>query len=775
MLRFVVLLSIATAQMTVRYDYENGQQGTAIAYGSGWPNNTPAAAQSNWLCYDWQGKDSQFQNLETFQIVLDSNDKRDVVNIYPEMAGTSYIVYHENGEWQKEMPFGKPFQAKGLSSSSSKMFTLFAVDSQGHRDPKNAYAVWVSKRVDSATPVADREVTLWLKDFSWKNIATSGGSIDELNKAFYNGNAFTVAEGANQPVPGQNTESSLARPQWSYSNGQLGYYGSLFRFSKLGSKVISIGVDDHADIELPLTSDYGQWDLNQFIGNLNDKPGNLTIEEFIQQQLTNGVNGQTTAQNLMNTAEGKQYLWTKVSPKNGYNWQWMIDNGIKNVELKNKVEVFGYGKLVGKWLRDGMINNQWGWNIEASQKSLLSHSNPIPLGELLEYIEFKILSNILSINSSYQGGDKDYSIDVWGIGIADTAKANQSGVQLNGYNRGNSPNKVKMYDVKFFGAWIDATDAPASLAENSYFSNNFFHSADDNIKVGATGVQFIKTVVFQGNSGGVVNMGMYGTITENIQWAKVSDVYVHRITQKQDQFDGRGGMLVIRAGEGSPNIQNITVSGVYVPALGGNKTGKGLKGPNVIYRAWAFGLLPFSIWGASRVNKYTLISGITLLDSHIYTNPLAESLIYAGSRVKFDAAAYTKFFGNAKCGKISNLSFYDVKATTAEKVEETMFRIYYSDTEYYGVWPNGLQNAKENGHVCNPSGWLAKDGQAKPTDPLTAPNADWPQNKIMIPGTPPGQDNELADYGTYPAVGGDFSNNAINTPYWCQTHHNLLV
>merc|ERR1712072_778864 len=106
------------------------------------------------------------------------------------------------------------------------------------------------------------------------------------------------------------------------------------------------------------------------------------------------------------------------------------------------------------------------------------------------------------------------------------------------------------------------------------FLKQFLPYVDDSIKIGATGAQYHQTVVFQGNAGAVVNMGMYGATWKNIQWATVSDVFVHRITQKNDQFDGAGGMLVIRAGEGSPNIQNITVSRVYVPALGGDRTGK---------------------------------------------------------------------------------------------------------------------------------------------------------------------------------------------------------
>jgi hypothetical protein len=605
----------------------------------------------------------------------------------------------------------------------------------------------------------------------------NGGDVDSLNNAFYNGNNFQVAYGSNPAQPASDPSTwatSLARPQWTYDSGtgKIGYWGSLVRFDGLNGS-INIQLEDEAFVEMPLTTDFFQADLNQLINgsDLNQTPagGNHgTIEQWIATRLTEGgKGGQTTVLNLANTDAA--YLNHYVNPAWGSEWGSLISNQV--MELKQKVEVYGYGKIVGKWLQNRMINNQWGWNMEWNMQELLNTNQPKKLGEVLEYIEFKVLAGLLYVVSTHPAdpkNDKDFSISVWGVHIADTMKLNYSSVELNGIVNGWKPEimkstKVKIYDAKLY-SWFDGADGFEVAAQNSVIMNCFIQSADDSFKVAASGQKIIDNLVYQGNAGGALNMGVYGSVKLNISGATVSGLFVHRVAQPIDQYDERGALLVIRQTQKGASVQDVTVDRVFVPSLGGYQpNSSGLKGPNVIYRAWAFGIQPIGWFPGSGITDYTLVSDITILNSDIYTNPREESMIYGGG-TKFDPTTYTNLYGKNAAGKIWNLSFYDVKATTAKEVNETMLRIWNSDTKYYGVWPNGLQKATQYGKPCDPVGWIGTAGKPDEMEDLTAPNADWPNPKDLIPGVKP--DREVIDYGNYGIVG-PAPGNLFNVPYRC--------
>merc|ERR1719181_1526318 len=136
--------------------------------------------------------------------------------------------------------------------------------------------------------------------------------------------------------------------------------------------------------------------------------------------------------------------------------------------------------------------------------------------------------------------------------------------------------------------------------------NSFLHIADDNIKMCSDNFQALGNTVWQGNSGGIVHIGAYGTIPYEIKTANVQGLYVHRITQGGEQWDGRGGMIVMRAGYLCPSISGVYIQDVYLPSLGGDQqcdasgsNCKGLKGPNTIYRAFALGFEPTGGWTGS--------------------------------------------------------------------------------------------------------------------------------------------------------------------------------
>jgi len=485
----------------------------------------------------------------------------------------------------------------------------------------------------------------------------------------------------------------------------------------------------------------------------------------IATRLTEGTKGgQTTVLNLANS--DSPYFNHKVQPAWGSSWNSLIE--IQTMQFKQKVEVYGYGKVVGKFIQERMINNRWGWQMTSDMRWLINTSNPLPLGEVLEYIEFRILAGLLKMVSTYEPQNaQEFSINVWGVHVADPMKLNGSAAQLNGFNADNpavvEKTRVKVYDAKLY-TWFDGADGFEILAQNSVVMNSFVQSPDDSFKIAANGQQLIDNLVYQGNVGGALNMGVYGTAPVNIKGGTVSGLFVHRVAQPKDQYDERGGLIVIRQTRKGCNVQDVTVDRIFVPSLGGWATGKGLKGPNVIYRLWAFGIQPVGIFPGSGITDYTLVSDITVKNSDIYTNPLAISMIYGNSGTAFDGNTYTKLYGKNQAGKIWNLSFYDTRATTAKEVNNSMVRIWNSDTTYYGVWPNGLQNAKNlDGSACDPVGWMGDVNKPDgPPQALTVPTADWPKNKAIIPGT----NKETVKYGNYFVVGVS-SSNTFNVPYFC--------
>merc|ERR1711939_557174 len=114
-------------------------------------------------------------------------------------------------------------------------------------------------------------------------------------------------------------------------------------------------------------------------------------------------------------------------------------------------------------------------------------------------------------------------------------KRNQSSMQFNGYNVDYDADyfkqtNVKIFDLKAVGGWIDASDGPEIMVPNSRVDQLFLHIQDDSIKVGADNYQAYGITVWQGNAGGVVNVGNYGCFGSEIAYANIDGVYVHRIT-----------------------------------------------------------------------------------------------------------------------------------------------------------------------------------------------------------------------------------------------------
>jgi hypothetical protein len=646
----------------------------------------------------------------------------------------------------------------------------------------------VSRRIPGSDP-SDNAISfqLW-GSFDWDSISNNGGdpNVALLETRFYtNANFQAVSPSGDTSSAADDIGGMLARPQWSYdpSSGNLGYYGTLNRLTDLGdqSGIIDFWIDDAAQIQIPLTFSYYSMNFYDMINEADDTPdgGEFgSFLEWIQTRLTDPDHeflGQTTFANLQQNDSDNIYLNAYVSPPTG-DWNDVM-GGLASDAVSNLIHLHGYGKIVGWVVRNRAMNT---WDDADINAGVLS--NPCTLAEVLDLIEYQILSELIGLASTAPGSDDTASIDVWGIGVADMPKRNSSSMQINGYNVDYDADyfqqsNVKIFDLKAVGGWIDASDGPEILVPNSRMDQVFIHTQDDSIKIAADNYQAYGITVWQGNAGGVVNVGNYGVFADEITYANIDGVYVHRITQANDQsWDGRGGMITSRMGAWAPDVHNVWLKNFFVPSLGGDLQydasggSQGLKGPNVIYRAFAIGLLPTAEAYHGWTNDYTSLYNWNIIESEIFVNPLAVSLIYAGGDY-FNADVYKQRFGNKPCGYIGDINFYDPSASTVDEVNFSAFKIYPEGdfSWYYAIWPNGDENADFD--TCNGGleGWAIADDGSWIGLPSGVYTMDWPDWK---PTTEDGR--EVADWGAYPAVGGD-DGNLINVPFLCPQRRALVV
>ena len=91
------------------------------------------------------------------------------------------------------------------------------------------------------------------------------------------------------------------------------------------------------------------------------------------------------------------------------------------------------------------------------------------------------------------------------------------------------------------GNWVDAADGLEVHGRNSYLGYTYLHIADDSMKVSANKLNYEQTTVLQGDvqTGGLINIGSYGTGRPIPNGANVDGVYAHRITHKPGNCNGQ--------------------------------------------------------------------------------------------------------------------------------------------------------------------------------------------------------------------------------------------
>ena len=266
--------------------------------------------------------------------------------------------------------------------------------------------------------------------------------------------------------------------------------------------------------------------------------------------------------------------------------------------------------------------------------------------------DYKVKTGQLILNSS---AGVEFPIDVSGITISNSPQRNDAAVKLNfapsceggtnpyiGYRSGNAP--VKIFDVKRV-VWQEASDA-FEVGQGSYVGHSWILSADDSIKISAPNQKYENMTVLQGNDGGVVNIGSYGS---NIGTAgsSVDGVYVPRIIQGGPKGDwipdpsqgvaGAGGVIQTltcpQYNKNSAfgvmedqNVTDVTINNFTIAGLGGRDIQNGV-GVNSYNRPFALGIQDMSFCSGNWSPSVTF-GNFQFTNMDFYGNPRLKSLMY---------------------------------------------------------------------------------------------------------------------------------------------------
>ena len=191
------------------------------------------------------------------------------------------------------------------------------------------------------------------------------------------------------------------------------------------------------------------------------------------------------------------------------------------------------------------------------------------------HTRWRIMSGLLELSSGAAAtSEHPFALDVSETAVAWGAKRGDGSLRLQfprvpldkgGPAASNRP--ARLFDVKTPGGWVDATDGPRVSSDGSRLRFLYLHHADDNVKIDSTAGQYEHLTLLQGNAGSAVELGTYGIGLERnaVRDARAHGIYVHRIVQTS-QDDQLGSVLGSRTCPWGIKLQNISVSGVYVPA-----------------------------------------------------------------------------------------------------------------------------------------------------------------------------------------------------------------
>jgi hypothetical protein len=280
-------------------------------------------------------------------------------------------------------------------------------------------------------------------------------------------------------------------------------------------------------------------------------------------------------------------------------------------------------------------------------------SATVELSEVAKNVQFRVQSGLIELSASAVGAP--FAIDIAGITVASSPYRQDSSVLLNNSflpmaslsdalagkaNEGANNHPVKAFDFKMVGNWIDGADGLDVHGDGSLLQYTYLHIADDSLKVSAQNIRYEQTTVLQGdvNTGGMVNLGSYGTARDGTQGSRLADIHVHRITQKPATCSGTAqgntgtcGAALVAAPtcEFGNDVADVKVDSLRVNNLGDDSSS--------VNRAFNIGLGPTFgdscklSDGKTTATTKTNITDLTFTNFGIYLDPRAYSNFFRRS------------------------------------------------------------------------------------------------------------------------------------------------
>lgn len=628
--------------------FARGDTGTAISpishsYSRDFGNTGKNPDRDTWWnCYDMdKSKSTGINYMETHSIEVDEGS---FVNIYidhiiPSAIQSTHFVALYKGpravsdkqaytrlQWGEQFyPTDAGNNAGGegitVSNNSPAHFTIIPCDENGQCIPDRVYSLFfvvplgIPGYLDSFKNVAQVN----LSETGWWDAALSDSTWDDKLKDSENPNLF-------------------ARPQWTYDptgNGTLTYWGTIIG-DRMGTyDSVLIWLNKTADVDVPITTRYFQiTDVKTLFTDANTK--------------------QPIDESVWNDLVGKRSAFDGVLGSNDYPVIFDLGKFQERAQMKNdavnqQMVVYGTGRISGAKL----VEDDY-YPTSADFGSILDHCPGIPessrvdgnprLRDVLRLGEYFVRSGLLSLRSNFNDPTAP-AIDCFNVQVGWGAKQQHGCIGLNsnwdGDGNTNPHGAAKLFDVKLCGNYMDASDGPDLMAPDSLIQSCYLMTTDDGIKISSDGGKYLDNTLIQGCIGSAVMIGSYGA-AGSIESAQVDGVYIHRLCQGEmrdnngDMSHGlepTGGMIATRtyphSGE-NYHLGGITISGVYVPALGGTDTeGKDpTLGPNCLQRVFAIGSdLPFGSDLPAGVHPGK-IGSIQITSSDILCNPMLPSLFH---------------------------------------------------------------------------------------------------------------------------------------------------
>lgn len=278
----------------------------------------------------------------------------------------------------------------------------------------------------------------------------------------------------------------------------------------------------------------------------------------------------------------------------------------------------------------------------------------------VERAEYRVNSGLIELSSSYDDGNNGPAIDIAGITVGFSPKRGDSSVLLNNQylpmlsladaillandkptaiQRSANDYPVQVFDFKMVGNWVDAADGLEVQGRNSYLGYTYLHIADDSMKVSANELNYEQTTVLQGDvqTGGLINIGSYGTSRPIPNGANVDGVYAHRITHKPGNCDCTGADCNTSVGFcgaaliASPtcqygnNLSNVSVTNLRVNELGDNG---GTFRSSSVNKPFNIGFGATYGSNCDKADTPTTVENLLFTDFKIFINPQSDSSIF---------------------------------------------------------------------------------------------------------------------------------------------------